>query len=286
MKTIYRRGSRPALRPDDAGHLRRAFQLFISAAVLGGVRGRPRSRATRGTDFISASYFDLLRNYRRYGWIVLYLFGVSPVVCKSFLKGRNFELAELTSNTAYEPYATSLRMSDVGYRNRNQAGLDVSVNSLEEYVRDLHARHHDRASAVRGAGREGCRRRVSAGQRQHPADRERVLQLHPAEARGALGRAADQGAAAGGCRVRRGARAGCQCVRSGGRQSEQAAIPRGVPRAVPHEGKPADQRMRSRRARSESRDGGASRPRAGPDVVARRTHGVHAGLGAASCSTR
>ena len=30
-----------------------------------------------------------------------------------------------------------LRMSDLGYRNRNQAGLSVSVNSLDEYVRDL-----------------------------------------------------------------------------------------------------------------------------------------------------
>jgi glutamate--cysteine ligase len=30
-----------------------------------------------GQSFISESYFDLLRNYRRYGWIVLYLFGVS-----------------------------------------------------------------------------------------------------------------------------------------------------------------------------------------------------------------
>jgi glutamate--cysteine ligase len=59
------------------------------------------------------------------------------VVCKSFLKGRDFQLPELTGNTAYEPYATSLRMSDVGYGNRNQAGLAVSVNSLEEYVRDL-----------------------------------------------------------------------------------------------------------------------------------------------------
>ena len=28
-------------------------------------------------------------------------------------------------------------MSDLGYRNRNQAGLSVSVNSLDEYVRDL-----------------------------------------------------------------------------------------------------------------------------------------------------
>src|SRR5262249_7800912 len=32
---------------------------------------------------------------------------------------------------------TSLRMSDVGYRNRNQSGLSVSVNSLDEYVKDL-----------------------------------------------------------------------------------------------------------------------------------------------------
>src|SRR5580698_1703391 len=91
----------------------------------------------RGRDFISASYFHLLRNYRRHGWIILYLFGVSPVVCQSFIKGRNVTLQKLAPGTYYEPYATSLRMSDIGYRNRNQAELSVSVNSLEEYVRDL-----------------------------------------------------------------------------------------------------------------------------------------------------
>ena len=86
---------------------------------------------------MSACYFDLLRNYRRHGWLVLYLFGVSPVVCKSFLRGRPLGLTDFGAGTAYEPYATSLRMSDVGYRNRNQAGLEVSVNSLDEYMRDL-----------------------------------------------------------------------------------------------------------------------------------------------------
>lgn len=91
----------------------------------------------RGQPFISERYFHLLRNYRRHGWIVLYLFGVSPVVCNSFLRGRNVTLPRLSKDTSYEPYATSLRMSDLGYRNRNQAGLSVSVNSLEEYVRDL-----------------------------------------------------------------------------------------------------------------------------------------------------
>src|SRR3954465_2035803 len=95
-----------------------------------------QSRA-RGQDFISERYFHLLRNYRRHGWLVLYLFGVSPVVCNSFLRGRNVTLPRLSKDTSYEPYPPSLRMSDLGYRNRNQAGLSVSVNSLEEYVRDL-----------------------------------------------------------------------------------------------------------------------------------------------------
>ena len=91
----------------------------------------------RGQPFISERYFHLLRNYRRYGWIVLYLFGVSPVVCNSFLRGRSVTLPRLSKDTSYEPYATSLRMSDLGYSNRNQAGLSVSVNGLDEYVRDL-----------------------------------------------------------------------------------------------------------------------------------------------------
>jgi glutamate--cysteine ligase len=90
-----------------------------------------------GQAFISEQYFALLRNYRRHGWIVLYLFGVSPAVCGSFLQGRDISLPQLDAGTFYEPYATSLRMSDLGYRNKSQAGVEISVNSLEDYVRDL-----------------------------------------------------------------------------------------------------------------------------------------------------
>jgi glutamate--cysteine ligase len=90
-----------------------------------------------GQDFISDRYFALLRNYRRYGWLILYLFGNSPMICKSFLQGRPHTLKELTRGTLYEPHATSLRMSDLGYRNKNQAGVEISVNSLQEYLRDL-----------------------------------------------------------------------------------------------------------------------------------------------------
>ena len=117
----------------------RAFQLFVSRAVLAGA-GRPGpERAIRARPSARTTYFALLRNYRRHGWIVLYLFGNSPAICESFLGGRQGRRAskELLPGTLYAPYATSLRMSDLGYRNKNQAGLSVSVNSLEHYVRDL-----------------------------------------------------------------------------------------------------------------------------------------------------
>jgi glutamate--cysteine ligase len=68
---------------------------------------------------------------------VLYLFGTSPAVSKSFFAGREISLPSLDDDTVYEPYGTSLRMSDIGYRNKNQATVSVSVNSLDEYVRDL-----------------------------------------------------------------------------------------------------------------------------------------------------
>lgn len=92
-----------------------------------------------GQDFISEQYFALLRNYRRHGWLILYLFGNSPALCSSFVRGRDHQLQQFAPDTLYAEHATSLRMSDLGYRNKSQAGLQISVNSLDEYVRDLSA---------------------------------------------------------------------------------------------------------------------------------------------------
>ncbi len=88
-------------------------------------------------EFRDRMYFGLLRNFRRFGWIVLYLFGASPAVCKSFLGGRDPGLPEFDAGTRYGPYATSLRMSDLGYRNASQAGIQLSMNSLDEYIAGL-----------------------------------------------------------------------------------------------------------------------------------------------------
>src|SRR5271170_1224118 len=136
MKTVYRHGL--GLR---YGRIMQAisgvhFNYSFSAKLWGVLQEVNQSRCGR-EDFISEQYFGVLRNYRRYGWLVLYLFGTSPAVSNSFFAGRENALSVLDGGTVYEPYGTSLRMSDIGYRNKNQSTLSVSVNSLDEYVRDL-----------------------------------------------------------------------------------------------------------------------------------------------------
>jgi len=136
MKTVYREGLRNrygALMQAISGvHFNYSFpQGFWE--VYASVRQLPGdSQALR-----SEAYFDLLRNFRRMGWLVLYLFGASPAVGRDFLGDSLEGLAVMDAVTAYGPHATSLRMSDLGYRNRSQAGVKVSVNSIDEYVRDL-----------------------------------------------------------------------------------------------------------------------------------------------------
>ncbi len=89
--------------------------------------------------FIDASYMGLIRNLQRYGWIIPYLFGASPAVCKSFLGGRATSLSEFDDTTYYEPYATSLRLGDIGYTNSKEKGVGIkaSYDSLESYIASL-----------------------------------------------------------------------------------------------------------------------------------------------------
>ena len=87
--------------------------------------------------FRSEQYMRLIRNYRRYGWLILYLFGSSPALCQSLTSEKHGFLEKLSSTTRFAPYGTSLRMSDIGYRNKGQATLSISGNSLDAYVSGL-----------------------------------------------------------------------------------------------------------------------------------------------------
>jgi glutamate--cysteine ligase len=86
----------------------------------------------------SQQYFGLIRNFRRHAFLLLYLFGASPAVCRSFVEGRPHELQALTPHTMYMPHATSLRMGRLGYQSDAQATLAVSYNSLDGYAASLH----------------------------------------------------------------------------------------------------------------------------------------------------
>jgi glutamate--cysteine ligase len=81
----------------------------------------------------NAEYFTLIRNFRRHGWLLLYLFGASPAVCASFVDGRAHSLRELQPGTLYLPHATSLRMGRLGYQSDAQSSLVVVCNDLESY---------------------------------------------------------------------------------------------------------------------------------------------------------
>jgi len=136
MKTVYRHGLGVRY-----GRIMQAISgvhfNYSFSSKLWDVLAHVNESAQHGQAFISEQYFSVLRNYRRYGWLVLYLFGTSPAVSKSFFAGREIDLPSLDHDTVYEPFGTSLRMSDIGYRNKNQATVSVSVNGLSEYIRDL-----------------------------------------------------------------------------------------------------------------------------------------------------
>jgi len=135
MKTVYRRG---------LGH-RYGRVMQVIAGVHFNYSFAPAfwpsfqeiEKDSRGLqEFIDDSYFALIRNLQRFGWLVPYLFGASPAVCKSFLGGAETSLKTFDADTYYQPYATSLRMGDIGYQNNKEAkvGVKASYDNLEAYV--------------------------------------------------------------------------------------------------------------------------------------------------------
>jgi len=138
MKTVYRRGLGyrygKVMQVIAGVHFNFSFsdELWTLYRDLEGDRGMPRS-------FVDAAYMGMVRNLQRFGWLVPYLFGASPAVCKTFLQGKPTRLKELDAHTYYLPYATSLRMGDIGYQNSKEKGVgfQASYDSLDEYIDSL-----------------------------------------------------------------------------------------------------------------------------------------------------
>jgi glutamate--cysteine ligase len=116
-------------------------------------------------NFINHSYMGMVRNIQRYGWLIPYLFGSSPAICKTFLSGvpKLDSMKVFKNNTYYEPWGTSLRMGDIGYTNRKESkvGIKANYNSIQQYIESLryaistpHAAYEDIGIKVNGEYRQ------------------------------------------------------------------------------------------------------------------------------------
>ncbi|MCU4675005.1 glutamate--cysteine ligase [Catenovulum sp. 2E275] len=137
MKTLYRQG------------LKNRYGSYMQA--ISGVHFNfsfPESfwqawAESHNTEFnqaaISAGYLALLRNLKRNLWLLAYLFGASPALCSSFLNGKptKYPMQKVGKGTLYLPYATALRLSDLGYTNKAQAALNIRYNCLHDYIAGL-----------------------------------------------------------------------------------------------------------------------------------------------------
>ncbi len=93
-------------------------------------------------DYISTRYLDLIRNFRRHSWLLIYLFGASPAICASFLRGRDnpgLLPFDKEGRSLHLPHGTALRMGDLGYSSAAQKDLNVCYNCLDNYVETLRA---------------------------------------------------------------------------------------------------------------------------------------------------
>ena len=105
-------------------------------------------------DFRTEKYLHLIRNFHRYSWLLIYLFGASPAACKCFVEGRKHNLQEFDEHTLYLPHATCLRMGGLGYRSDAQKSLFVCYNELETYVECLHKAMHTPYPKYEGIGQK------------------------------------------------------------------------------------------------------------------------------------
>ena len=103
--------------------------------------GRPEAKS----DFINRLYFDVARNFLRYRWLLIYLFGASPaadatydsVICREleYIAGCCPDYCDRIAN--YRQFATSLRVSRFGYANPLQEKSHAFFDNLAAYLQNL-----------------------------------------------------------------------------------------------------------------------------------------------------
>ena len=87
--------------------------------------------------FISEQYLGLIRNSFRIGWLLPLLFGASPAVSTSFFREHQPDLVLNSADTYVGSFATSLRLSDLGYHNKKQMAPKISYNTFSAFLETM-----------------------------------------------------------------------------------------------------------------------------------------------------
>ncbi len=85
--------------------------------------------------FKDSVYLKVARNVMKYRWLLIYLTGASPVFDKSYIESCVQLSEHFDEESHFFPNMISLRNSVCGYRNEKL--LHVSLESVEDYIRDL-----------------------------------------------------------------------------------------------------------------------------------------------------
>lgn len=138
LKTLYRRGLGHRYGRSMQSIAGVHFNFSLTDAFWELCRKEERSELNL-KEYKNEKYFHLIRNFQRYRWILLYLFGATPAVDSSFLKGKKHTLSRMSDSTHMTPFGTSLRMGGLGYTSSAQEGIGICYNQVETYVKTLEA---------------------------------------------------------------------------------------------------------------------------------------------------
>ncbi|WP_294094671.1 bifunctional glutamate--cysteine ligase GshA/glutathione synthetase GshB [uncultured Cetobacterium sp.] len=86
-------------------------------------------------EFKNEIYLKISRNYFKYGWIIIYLLGASPVVHETYLQKCLDKMKKYNGETYYFEDIVSFRNSSCGYRNKDEFFVDYK--NVESYIESL-----------------------------------------------------------------------------------------------------------------------------------------------------
>ena len=136
MKSLYRLGL--SHRYGRVMQMIAGFHVNVSfpEPLFQAMHGISQAKETLA-DYRSQAYMNLIQQFQRHAWLLMYLFGASPACAKQSVMQPRPYLKKCDANSYYAPWGTSLRMSDIGYQNSGQKKLKINDASVQQYADSL-----------------------------------------------------------------------------------------------------------------------------------------------------